>query len=528
VFRDFQSPGRSAVYGTRAMIATSHYEASLIGVEILRRGGSAIDAAIAACAMHAVVEPAMTGIGGDCFAIVARPGEAPVTLNGSGRAPAGATLERAREAGCKTAIADNSPFAVTVPGTVDAWCRLHQDYGKLDLASLLEPAARRAEEGYPIAERVGFDFHRHRERLCRHAETAALFAPGGKVPGIGDIHSQPALAQTLRAIGRDGRKAFYEGAVAEEIVATLRGFGGVHTLDDFSAQGSDYAPPVSGPFQGYDVLECPPNGQGAAALLILQALEGWPRFEQADERERVRILAGAMRAAYDLRDSAIGDPATMRVGMEEFLSERAVAFVREAVDTPMNGAQRTGTPPWETDTICLSAVDEDGLVVSFINSLFHPFGSTILAPKSGVLLHCRGASFHLVPGHPNELAPRKRPMHTIIPAMLAQNGRPVMPFGVMGGQYQAAGHAHFLLRLLRDGFDLQSAIDAPRLFGYGPSLQVETGIDDATVAHLRAAGNKVEVQDSPLGGAQAIWIDHARGVLIGGSDPRKDGCALGY
>jgi gamma-glutamyltranspeptidase/glutathione hydrolase len=524
--RDFHRPGRSAVYGTRAMIATSHAEASFVGLEIMKRGGSAVDAAIAACALLGVIEPAMTGIGGDCFAIVARPGEKPIALNGSGRSPAGASVEAARASGA-TMIEDDSPFAVTVPGAIDAWCRLHQDYGKLDFAELLEPAAERAESGYPVAPRVAFDWERARARLRRRAETADVFLQGGSAPRIGDLHRQPALAGTLRAIGRKGRAGFYEGAVADDMVETLQGIGGPHTLDDFAAQSSDYADPISSGCAGYDILECPPNGQGAAALLILKALEGWDAFEQAkDPGERAHLFALATRGAYFLRNRGITDPAELPVSVEEFLSERSVAFVRGWTQASEAGSNVAA--PWETDTICLSAVDRDGLVVSFINSLFFLFGSTILAPKSGVLFHCRGTSFQLDPAHPNRLAPRKRPMHTIIPGMVTRGGRVVMPFGVMGGHYQAAGHAHFLQRFLREGLDLQSAIDAPRLFAFGPAVQVEDGVDRQVVEHLRSRGHAIERAETTLGGAQAIWIDHERGVLVGGSDPRKDGCALGF
>jgi gamma-glutamyltranspeptidase / glutathione hydrolase len=525
--RDFHRPGRSAVYGTSAMIATSHPGASLTGIEILKRGGSAVDAAIAATALLGVIEPGMTGIGGDCFAIVAKPEAAPTTINGSGRSPAGATLDFAREKGVST-IEDNSPLAVTVPGAVDAWVKLHRDYGKLDFAELMEPAARRAEDGYPVAPRVAFDWQRNEERLRRLPQTAAAFLPGGRAPREGDIHRQPALAATLRAIGRKGRAGFYEGVVADDIVATLQGLGGPHTHDDLAVQSSDYVPPIATTFAGDEVLECPPNGQGAAALLILKALEGWPALEAAnDEGERLHLFSQATRGAYFLRDRGITDPAAMPTTVEDFLSERSVKFVRDFAGAPTQ-AKPSGAAPWETDTICLSVVDRDGLAVSFINSLFNAYGSTILAAKSGVMLHCRGTSFKIDEKHPNRLEPRKRPMHTIIPGLVAKNGRAVMPFGVMGGQYQSAGHADFLAKFLRGGLDLQSAIDAPRSFAHGETVQVENGIDPAAVRHLESRGHKIERLVAPLGGAQAIFIDHDRGVLVGASDPRKDGCSLGY
>ena len=518
--RNFQTPGRSAVYSTRAMIATSHPQASFVGLETLRRGGGAVDAALAAVAMLCVVEPAMTGIGGDCFAIVAKPGEAPVAINGSGRSPAAVDLQATVESGVR-AIADNSPLAVTVPGAVAAWVRLHADYGRLPLADVLEPAAAVAEAGYAIAPRVAWDWSHSVERLSRLPAAEARFLRNGGPWREGEIHRQPELAATLRGIGRSGRAGFYEGRVAADMVAALTALGGVHTLADFAAQTADYVEPISATFGGHDVLEHPPNGQGATALLMLKAIEDWPAWRAADPAEQAHLFIGLMRHAYRLRDSDITDPAAMRVTVEEVLGGPATDYVRSP------GAD-VGVLPWETDTTCLSVVDADGMAVSFINSLFLPFGSTILAEHCGVMFHCRGTSFSLDPLHPNALAPRKRPMHTIIPGMVMKAGRAVMPFGVMGGDYQSTGHAHLLSRLLREGLDLQAAIDAPRFFATPSSVQVEAGFDPAIAASLTARGHSLRPPPAPLGGAQAVWIDHGRGVLIGGSDPRKDGCALGY
>ena len=518
--RSFQTPGRSAVYSTRAMIATAHPTASLVGLETLRRGGSAVDAALAAVAVLCVVEPAMTGIGGDCFAIVAKPGAAPIAINGSGRSPAGADLQAAVDSGLR-AIADNSALAVTVPGAVAAWVRLHTDCGRLSLGEVLEPAAAIAEAGYPIAPRVAWDWSHSVERLSRNPAAKARFLRDGAPWREGETHRQPELAATLRAIGRQGRAGFYEGAVAADMVRALQAEGGPHTLDDFAAQTADYVEPIGARFGGHDILEPPPNGQGATALLMLKAIEDWPDWRAADPTARASLFIGLMRRAYRLRDSAITDPAAMRVSLEDFLGEPAMDYVR----APGAGV---GVLPWETDTTCLSVVDADGMAVSFINSLFLPFGSTLLAADCGVMFHCRGTSFSLAPLHPNALAPRKRPMHTIIPGMVMQADRPVMPFGVMGGDYQSAGHVHLLVRLLEEGLDLQEAIDAPRLFATASSVQVEAGFDPTVAAALVARGHILRPPPAPLGGAQAVWIDHGRGVLIGGSDPRKDGCALGY
>ncbi|MGJ3265416.1 MAG: gamma-glutamyltransferase family protein [Salinarimonas sp.] len=534
--RDFQAPGRSAVHGTNAMIATSHPLASLVGVETMKRGGSAVDAALAASAMLCVVEPNMTGIGGDCFALVAPPGAPTRALMGSGRSPMAVDRAAIADTGL-AAIPDDSPHAVNVPGAVAAWVALHAAWGRLPLAELMEPAARVAEAGYAVAPRVAFDWAVNAARLARRPETAAAFLADGRALAVGDVHRQPALAATLRAIGREGRAGFYEGAVADAMVATLRALGGTHTHDDLAACEATWAEPIRGRFAGLDVVETPPNGQGATALLILKALESWDPWRAARGAERLRLYAEATRAAYRLRDGAITDPAAMPVDIETFLGEDAVGYLRDAAVDPClraTPAREGGRLPWataphETDTIYLSVVDPDGMVVSFINSLFFPFGGTLLAPESGVLFHCRGASFSLEPGHPNALAPGKQTMHTIIPGLVEDDGMPLMPFGVMGGQYQAAGHAHLMIRLFEEGLDLQSAIDAPRLFGYGDRTEVEAGIDAATRAHLADRGAAPVVSATiPIGGAQAVLIDRARGVLVGASDPRKDGCALGW
>jgi len=531
--RSFQGPGRSAVLGTRAMIATSHPMAALAGVEAMKRGGSAADAALAASAMLCVVEPHMTGIGGDCFAIVAAPGVAARALMASGPSPAGVDREALVAAGM-TELSDDTPHSVNVPGAVDGWVKLHAAHGKLPFADLMEPAARVAEAGYAVAPRVAYDWATHAPRLARRPETAAMFLRDGEALRVGDVHRQPALGETLRAIGRKGRAGFYEGAVAQDMVASLRAMGGTHTLDDFAAYEAQWAEPIRAQYAGVEIVETPPNGQGATAFLILKALETWDVWRAAPGPERMRLYVEATRAAYRLRDRAITDPAAMTIGLETFLSDAAVAYVRAAAVDPGAGvgdahARRDlGRVPWETDTITVTVVDEDGLVVSFINSLFFNFGSTLVAPTSGVLFHCRGASFSLEADHPNALAPGKRTMHTIIPGLVEKDGAPLMPFGVMGGQYQAAGHAHLLSRVFEEGMELQDALDAPRAFGYGAATEVEEGIDDETRAHLAAHGCLLAPAPSPIGGAQAVLIDRARGVLVGASDPRKDGCALGY
>ena len=525
--RDFNVPGRSAAMAAHGMAATSHPMATLAALDVLRAGGNAADAAIAAVAVQCVAEPESTGIGGDCFILYSRAGAVPVALNGSGRAPAKANVEWYVEHGIRE-IEVPTPHAVTVPGAVDAWCMFNREHGTRPLAELLEPAARLAEEGYVVTPRVADDWRRAQAKL-RDPVTAALFLPGGRPPAAGDRMANPPLAATLRRIGREGREAFYAGAVMHDIVSRLKVLGGLHEEEDFAAQLSTWVEPITASYRGYEVYECPPNGQGMAALMMLRTLAGYALDgDSFSEADRLHLLAEANKAAYWVRDNFICDPEHVPVDVEGFLSEARAERTRRSIrlDRAMPG------PRWgeieHKDTVYLCVVDRDGNACSFINSLFSAFGSGIVAPQSGVLLHNRGTGFRTLPGHPNAIAPRKRPFHTIIPGMLVKDGRAVMPFGVMGGHYQAMGHAHFLHRLLDRGMDPQQAAEAPRILALNGALQVEKAVPEPIVADLARRGHDIEVQEVPLGGCQAIWIDHERGVLIGGSEPRKDGLALGY
>jgi gamma-glutamyltranspeptidase/glutathione hydrolase len=376
---------------------------------------------------------------------------------------------------------------------------------------------------------VSYDWHRLEWKL-RDPVTAAVFLPQGKPPRPGDTMRNPALAATLRDVGHKGRAAFYEGPVMRDIVGRLKSLGGLHEPDDFAAQRSEWVDPIHASYRGYEVYECPPNGQGLAALMILRQLEGFDLggdgFIEAD---RLHLLAEATKAAYRVRDDFFGDPAQVDVDVAGFLSDEWAERARRQIrlDAVLPGNEWHGGT-LHADTVYLCAVDRDGNAASFINSLFSNWGSGIVAPESGVLLQNRGSGFRTIPGHPNAIAPRKRPFHTIIPAMLGKDGRTIMPFGVMGGQYQAVGHAHFVHRLIDRGLDPQQAAEAPRSFAFRGKLQVEQAVPEPIVADLAARGHDIDVRRVPLGGCQAIWIDHERGVLIGGSDPRKDGLAFGY
>ena len=509
------------------MAATSQPMATLAALDVLRSGGNAADAAIAAVAMQCVVEPESTGIGGDCFILYSRQGGLPVALNGSGRAPAKATVDWYVERGIGE-IGVRTPHAVTIPGAIDAWCTFNREYGTRTLAELLEPAARAAEEGYVVTPRVAADWHNAQEKL-RDPVTAALFLPGGRPPKPGDKMRNAPLAATLRRIGREGREAFYDGAVMREIVTRLKSLGGLHEEEDFAAQRSNWVEPIHASYQGYEVYECPPNGQGMAALMILRTLAGYALDGDAfSETDRLHLLAEASKAAYWVRDNFICDPEHVPVDVADFLSEARAERARRTIRLDRAMPRERWAEIEHKDTVYLCTVDRDGNACSFINSLFSSFGTGILAPQCGVLLHNRGTGFRTIPAHPNAIAPRKRPLHTIIPGMLVKDGRAVMPFGVMGGHYQAVGHVHFIHRLLDRGMDPQQAAEQPRILPLNGVLQVERAVPEPIVAELAHRGHEVLMLDVPLGGCQAIWIDHERGVLIGGSEPRKDGLALGY
>lgn len=525
---NFFSARRPSTFTGKAMIATSHPLSTAAGLEVLQAGGNAVDAAIAAVAVQAVVDPLMTGIGGDCFALYAPAGGRVKALNGSGRAPQAATVAALKAAGLDGEIPQTSAHSVTVPGAISAWCRLVADHGSMPLAQLFARAIGYAEDGFRVTPRVALDWAEHQATVAEDKAAASVFLPNGKAPAVGEVIANPQLAQTLREIAAAGAEAFYEGKNAAAMVDCLRGLGGLHSLEDFAAakDGAEWVTPITANYRGYDIHECPPNGQGTAALLILKILEGFDMAALSDA-DRIHLHAEASKLAYHHRDALIGDPDHCRGVAEKLLSDEVVETLRARIDMRRAGAPALWDEPEHKDTIYLCVVDEAGNAISFINSIFHAFGSGHMEASTGVLFHSRGASFRLIEGHPNAIGPRKRPMHTIIPGMVTQNGTVVMPFGVMGGQYQAAGHAALLSGIIDRGFGLQEAMDAPRSFGFGGVLEVEPTVSEATRADLEARGHRVVVASSPIGGSQAIRIG-ADGLLEGGSDSRKDGMALGF
>lgn len=523
--RDFQSPGRSLVYATNGMAATSHPLATQVAVAALQAGGNAVDAALSAALVLNVCEPHMTGLGGDCFVLVKPAGtEDVIGLNGSGRAPAATDADALRAKG--DVIDPRSADAVTVPGAVDAFVTLAADHGTWGLDRITAPGIAYAETGIPVAPRVASDWAENVGALQGIAREHYLI--DGAAPRTGQIFRAPGQATVLRAIAAQGRAGFYEGAVAADMLGALGALGGCHTQADFDATRAEYVTPIRGTYANAELIEMPPNGQGAVAILLLNILA---QFDLAAldplSPARIHLEAEATKLAYDARNRFIGDPAASARYLDRMLDMKTARDLAALIDPAraMTGPAALSESV-HTDTVYLTVVDKDRMAVSLIYSIFNDFGSGIAAPQSGILLQNRGAGFTLAPGHPNEAGPGKRPMHTIIPAMLARRGKIEMPFGVMGGQYQATGHARFVSNIETYGLDPQAAMDMPRTFATDGTLQAETSLPQATRDALTAMGHVVTAPETAIGGSQSISIDGD--VLVGASDPRKDGCALGY
>ncbi|MCB6179830.1 gamma-glutamyltransferase family protein [Rhodobacter sp. Har01] len=522
--RDFHLPGRSAVLAMNAMAATSHPLASLTAIETLKAGGTAADAAISAAMVLNIAEPQMCGLGGDCFVLVKPAGSEEVqALNGSGRAPAGLSADALRAAG-HARMPIHGIETVTLPCAVDAMLSLHQAHGRLPLVQILAPGIRAAEDGVPVAPRTAYDWA---EDICAlTGDARRFFTLNGAAPAPGQVFRAPGQAEVLRRIARQGRAGFYDGEVAQDLVSSLRALGGSHSADDLAATRATWGQPVAGSYGDVELLEHPPNGQGATAILLLNILKHFDLKSLAPfGPARAHLEAEAAKLAYDARNRFIADPAPRLAHMlSDATAERLAALIDPARAMPDPAPM---TEAIHRDTVYLTVVDRDRMAVSLIYSVYWGFGSGLASARFGINFQNRGAGFSLIPGHPNEAGPAKRPMHTIIPGMLRRAGRVVLPFGVMGGAYQPTGHARLVSNLVDFDLNLQAAIDAPRSFAGPDGFEVERGYSTETRATLARMGHAVTVPGTPLGGAQAILIGED-GVLTGGSDPRKDGCALGY
>jgi gamma-glutamyltranspeptidase/glutathione hydrolase len=529
--------GRSVVRASQAMVASSQPLASQSGLDVLKRGGNAVDAAIAMAAVLNVTEPNMTGIGGDAFAMVywakTKKLEA---LNASGRAPRALNLEHFTSR--KIAQMPSSGMEpITVPGAFDGWVTLLEKHGTMKLADLLAPAIAYAENGFPVMEKTAADWEPEVPRLKLTPAAASTYLVDGRAPQPGAIFQQKNLARTLRTLARGGRDAFYRGEIARAVVDYCQKHAGFLSMEDFAAQKSDWVEPISTTYRGHTLYELPPNNQGLTALILLNILEGIDLTTMRTDPVRYyHTLIEATKIAFADRNRYIADPAFSRIPLRELLSKdyaakrRALIDPVKAIDAPAYGDIRMGS-----DTTYLSVVDKDRNAVSFINSIFNSFGSAVVAGDTGIVLHNRGSGFSLEPGHPNQYAPGKRPFHTLIPAMVFRDGDLLMSYGVMGGDVQAQGHVQVLVNLIDRRLNLQQAIDAPRVrYISGRGVMMEDGVSVPVIADLVRRGHE-RVMPGPglthralMGGGQAIMIDPNTGALLGASDSRKDGLALGY
>ena len=529
--------GRSVVRASHGMVATSQPLASQVGLDVLRRGGNAVDAAIAMAAVLNVTEPNMTGVGGDAFMMVYSAKTKKLEgLNASGRAPRALNPEHFAARGV-TQIPTIGMEPITVPGAFDGWVTLLEKHGTMKLGDLMAPAIDLAENGFPVMEKIAADWESEVPRLKLNAAAASTFLLNGVAPQPGAIFVQKNLARTLRTLARGGRDAFYRGEIARAIVDYCQKNGGFLTMADFAAQKSDWVEPISTTYRGLTVYEMPPNGQGLTALLLLNMLEGIDLKSMRTDPERYyHTLIEATKIAFADRNRHIADPAFAKVPVRELLAKdyaakrRALIDPQKAIDVPAYGDVRMGA-----DTTYFTVVDKDRNAVSFINSIFFNFGSAVVAGDTGIVLQNRGAGFSLEPGHPNRIEPGKRPFHTIIPAMVFKDGRLLMSYGVMGGDIQPQGHAQVLVNLLERGLNLQQAIDAPRVrYISGRGVMMEEGLTQTVIDALVRRGHE-RILPPPgimhralMGGGQAIMIDPVTGALLGASDVRKDGMALGY
>jgi len=532
---------RSAVMARQGMAATSQPLASATAIRILQQGGNAVDAAIAANAVLGVVEPMSCGLGGDLFAIVwDAKTKRLVGLNASGRAPAAATIDFFKARGL-AAIPTHGPLSWSVPGCVDGWDQLRIRFGTKPWSELLAPAIFYAETGFPVSEIIAADWRGAESSLKSIPTSAACFLPGGNAPGPGSIFRNPGLARSLRSIARDGRNAFYLGPLADAIVQYSQSAGGLFSQADFTGHTSTFVDPVSTSYRGYDIWELPPNGQGIAVLQMLNLLEPFDLKSLGPQSaEALHLMIEAKKLAYEDRAKFYADPEFAHLPIETLISKPYAARRRAELKPEQANPRPTPGDPAQADTIYMTVVDRDFNCVSLIQSNFHGFGSHHVPADLGFVLQNRGCLFALDPNHLNRLEPRKRPFHTIIPGFITKDSKPWLSFGLMGGDMQAQGHAQVICNLIDFGMDVQEAGDAPRFRHFGSSeptgqpakgggeVALESGISADVRHRLEAKGHRLAEAPGTFGGYQAIRIDLERGVLIGGSDPRKDGAAMGY
>lgn len=534
---------RSEVIARHGMACTSHPLVTQVALDILKRGGSAVDAAIGANAALGLMEPVSNGIGGDLFAIVWDPATKKLYgLNASGRSPKSLTLDEFKKRNLKS-IPATGPLPVSVPGCVDGWFELHKKFGKRPMAENLEPAIRYAREGFPVSELISYYWQRNTASLSRFPNVAETYAPGGKTPAKGEIFKNPNLANTLEKIAKGGRDEFYKGDIARTIGDFMKKQGGFLSYEDLAAHRSDWIEPVSTNYRGYDVWELPPNGQGIAALQMLNILEGYDMKSFGfGSREHVHYFVEAKKLAFEDRAKFYADPEFVKIPVKGLISKPYAEERRKLINPNRAGARYDAGNPalMQGDTIYMTTADESGMMVSLIQSNYRGMGSGMCPDGLGFILQDRGELFSLEEGQANTYAPGKRPFHTIIPAFVTKDGEPFMSFGVMGGGFQPLGHVEILMNIIDFGMNIQEAGDAPRIDHQGSSeptgekangvgqITLETGFPYETIRELIKSGHRVGYSVGDYGGYQAIRWDPKNKVFYGASESRKDGQAAGY
>ena len=567
--RPARSPNgsRSEVIAPHGMVATSQALAAQVGLEILRAGGNAIDAAVAVNATLGLVEPHMNGIGGDLFAILWHAESQQLyALNATGRSPHGLRLETLVEKGLDQ-VPEYGPMSWMVPGAVDGWDQLLTRFGTMSLEQVLAPAIRYAQQGFPVPEIIAHDWSRAEERLAQWSDSARTYLPGGRAPRAGEVFKNPDLARTYEQIAQGGRDAFYKGPIAQQIVAFSKANGGYLSERDFREHTSTWVDPVSTNYRGYEVWELPPNSHGVAALVMLNLLEGFDLGSMGhSSAAALHVMVEAKKLAFADRDQYVADPEFNPLPTTALLSKPYAALRRQLIDSQRASLTVLAGDPYASregavsdasrqqativprtsgadrlengDTVYLTVVDRDRNAISLIESIFYGFGSQVVPGNLGFAMQNRATGFSLELGHLNVLEPHKRSLHTNMPGFVTKDGKPYLAFGVMGGNMQPQGHAQVLANLLDFGMNVQEAGDAARFRhvasspgGYrdGGTILVESGVSDDVIAALEAKGHKVQRSDGgAMGGYQAIMIDPVTGMLRGGTDPRKDGAVVGY
>jgi len=534
---------RSEVFSENGMVCAAQPLAVQIGIDLLKKGGNAIDAAIGVNAALGLMEPVSCGIGGDLYAIIWDAKTKKLYgLNASGRCPGLLTIEEVKKHGHRY-IPYKGVLPQTVPGCVDGWFELHKKFGKLPMEEILAPAIKYAEEGFPLTEVIAFYWASGGRNLAKEPNFADTYLPNGRAPKKGEIFRNPDLARTYRLIAKGGRDAFYKGEIASTIDKFSKRIGGYLLLKDFEDHRSDWIEPVSVSYKGYRLWELPPNGQGIAALQMLNILDGYDLSSlHHNSADYLHLLIEAKKLAFEDRARFYADIDYMTVSVDELISKEYAARRRKLID-PENALKKiphTDVVIEEGDTTYLTIADAERNFISLIQSNYAGFGSGPVPDGLGFCLQDRGALFNLNPDHPNSLAPGKRPFHTIIPAMVTKDDAPVFSFGVMGGAMQPQGHVQVLLNILEFGMNIQEAGDAPRFRHMGSSqptgqvmddggqVALESGMSPETIQGLTKKGHKLVKRSGGFGGYQGIWWDKKNNVLKGGTESRKDGCSIGY